>query len=148
MVFDMHLSSLHNANVRTLKEDDVHPHYIEAGPEGGKIQTHFEELIAQDQNTNAYEADFMRQRAKITWLKFNDANNSYFHASLKARRPQNVEREIISRCLFFSDEMKGIPVIPISRQEVQEAFSSFDTNSSPDVGYMVLFFKKAWNVTS
>ncbi|XP_028059466.1 vacuolar protein sorting-associated protein 52 A isoform X1 [Camellia sinensis] len=28
MVFDMHLSSLRNANVKTLWEDDVHPHYV------------------------------------------------------------------------------------------------------------------------
>ncbi|KAF5457045.1 hypothetical protein F2P56_021180 [Juglans regia] len=28
MVFDMHLNSLRNANVRTLWEDDVHPHYV------------------------------------------------------------------------------------------------------------------------
>ncbi|XP_065881612.1 vacuolar protein sorting-associated protein 52 A-like [Euphorbia lathyris] len=112
MVFDLHLSSLRNANVKILWEDDVHPHYVmrryaeftaslihlnyeygdgqldlnlerlrmaiddliiklartfpkhkmqivflinnydmtisvlkEAGPEGGKIQSHFEELL-------------------------------------------------------------------------------------------------------
>ncbi|PSS17563.1 Vacuolar protein sorting-associated protein 52 A like [Actinidia chinensis var. chinensis] len=112
MVFDMHLNSLRNANVKTLWEDDVYPHYVmrryaeftaslihinveygdgqlelnlerlsmavddlllklakmfskpklqtvflmnnydvtivvpkEAGPEGGKIQMHFEELL-------------------------------------------------------------------------------------------------------
>ncbi|KAL6351254.1 hypothetical protein AAG906_031840 [Vitis piasezkii] len=112
MVFDMHLNSLRNANVRALWEDDIHPHYVmrryaeftsslihlnveygdgqlelnlerlrmaiddmviklaktfsktklqtvflinnydmtiailkEAGPEGGKIQLHFEELL-------------------------------------------------------------------------------------------------------
>lgn len=112
MVFDMHLNSMRNANVKTLWEDDVHPHYVmrryaeftaslihinvefgdgqlelnlqrlrmaiddlliklaktftkqklqtvflinnydmtisvlkEAGPEGGKIQLHFEELL-------------------------------------------------------------------------------------------------------
>ncbi|KAB1210996.1 Vacuolar protein sorting-associated protein 52 A [Morella rubra] len=28
MVFDMHLNSLRNANMRTLWEDDVHPHYV------------------------------------------------------------------------------------------------------------------------
>ncbi|KAL6997171.1 Vacuolar protein sorting-associated protein 52 [Sarracenia purpurea var. burkii] len=28
MVFDMHLSSLRNASVKTLWEDDVHPHYV------------------------------------------------------------------------------------------------------------------------
>lgn len=28
MVFDMHLSSLRNANVRSLWEDDAHPHYV------------------------------------------------------------------------------------------------------------------------
>lgn len=28
MVFDMHLNSLRNASVKTLWEDDVHPHYV------------------------------------------------------------------------------------------------------------------------
>lgn len=28
MVFDMHLYSLRNASVKTLWEDDVHPHYV------------------------------------------------------------------------------------------------------------------------
>lgn len=28
MVFDMHLNSVRNANVKTLWEDDVHPHYV------------------------------------------------------------------------------------------------------------------------
>lgn len=28
MVFDLHLNSLRNANVKTLWEDDVHPHYV------------------------------------------------------------------------------------------------------------------------
>ncbi|XP_062110989.1 vacuolar protein sorting-associated protein 52 A isoform X2 [Humulus lupulus] len=28
VVFDMHLNSLRNANVRTLWEDDIHPHYV------------------------------------------------------------------------------------------------------------------------
>ncbi|KAL8216218.1 hypothetical protein R6Q57_023055 [Mikania cordata] len=28
MIFDMHINSLRNANVKTLWEDDVHPHYV------------------------------------------------------------------------------------------------------------------------
>lgn len=28
MIFDMHLGSLRNAHVKTLWEDDVHPHYV------------------------------------------------------------------------------------------------------------------------
>lgn len=28
MVFDMHVNSLRNANIRSLWEDDVHPHYV------------------------------------------------------------------------------------------------------------------------
>lgn len=28
MVFDMHLNSLRNANIKTLWEDDIHPHYV------------------------------------------------------------------------------------------------------------------------
>ena len=28
MVFDSHISSLRDANINTLWEDDVHPHYV------------------------------------------------------------------------------------------------------------------------
>jgi hypothetical protein len=28
MLFDLHLNSLRNANIKTLWEDDVHPHYV------------------------------------------------------------------------------------------------------------------------
>nr|GEX15181.1 vacuolar protein sorting-associated protein 52 A [Tanacetum cinerariifolium] len=124
MVFDMHINSLRNANVKTLWEDDVHPHYVmrryaeftasliqlnidygdgqldlnmerlkmaiddlliklaktftkpklqtvflinnydmtiavlkEAGPEGGKIQVHFEELLKN--NTAIYVEELL-----------------------------------------------------------------------------------------
>ncbi|GAB2226438.1 hypothetical protein Droror1_Dr00022246 [Drosera rotundifolia] len=136
MVFDLHLSSLRNANVRTLWEDDVHPHYLmrryaeftaslihlnteygdgqldlnlerlrmavddlliklsqqfpkvksrivflinnydmtiavlkEAGPEGAKIQTHFEELLKN--NTLNYVEELIMEhfRDLIIFLK-------------------------------------------------------------------------------
>ncbi|XP_023760386.1 vacuolar protein sorting-associated protein 52 A isoform X1 [Lactuca sativa] len=124
MIFDMHINSLRNANVKTLWEDDVHPHYVmrryaeftasliqlnvdygdgqldlnmerlkmaiddlliklaktftkpklqtvflinnydmtiavlkEAGPEGGKIQLHFEELLKN--NTAVYVEELL-----------------------------------------------------------------------------------------
>ncbi|KAK1407641.1 hypothetical protein QVD17_39262 [Tagetes erecta] len=124
MIFDMHINSLRNANVKTLWEDDVHPHYVmrryaeftasliqlnvdygdgqldlnmerlkmaiddlliklakmftkpklqtvflinnydmtiavlkEAGPEGGKIQAHFEELLKN--NTAVYVEELL-----------------------------------------------------------------------------------------
>ncbi|KAI3686849.1 hypothetical protein L1987_80538 [Smallanthus sonchifolius] len=124
MVFDMHINSLRNANVKTLWEDDVHPHYVmrryaeftasliqlnvdygdgqldlnmerlkmaiddlliklaktftkpklqtvflinnydmtiavlkESGPEGGKIQAHFEELLKN--NTAVYVEELL-----------------------------------------------------------------------------------------
>lgn len=126
MVFDMHVNSLRNANVRSLWEDDVHPHYVmrryaeftasliqlnvdygdgqleinlerlrmavddllaklaklfqkpklqtvflinnydmtiavlkEAGPEGGKIQMHFEELLKS--NTSIYVEELLAE---------------------------------------------------------------------------------------
>ncbi|KAK7397366.1 hypothetical protein VNO78_18535 [Psophocarpus tetragonolobus] len=126
LVFDMHLNSLRNANVKTLWEDDVHPHYVmrryaeftaslihlnaecgdgqldlnlerlrmavddlliklaknfpkpklqtvflinnydmtitvlkEAGPEGGKIQMHFEELLKS--NTTIFVEELLQE---------------------------------------------------------------------------------------
>ncbi|KAF6143930.1 hypothetical protein GIB67_001724 [Kingdonia uniflora] len=79
MVFDMHLNSLRNASVRTLWEDDVHPHYImrryaeftaslvhlnveygdgqEASPDGGKTQLHFEDLLRS--NTSIFVEELL-----------------------------------------------------------------------------------------
>ncbi|XP_062118717.1 uncharacterized protein LOC133832382 [Humulus lupulus] len=34
-------------------------------------------------------ASFLRQKSKITWLRFGDENSSYFHASLKQRKISN-----------------------------------------------------------
>ncbi|XP_062104862.1 uncharacterized protein LOC133816324 [Humulus lupulus] len=48
-----------------------------------------------------YES-FLRQRSKITWLRFGDENTSYFHASLKKRK---VENRITS---FMDDQVQLI----------------------------------------
>ncbi len=130
MVFDLHLNSLRNANVKTLWEDDVHPHYVmrryaeftaslihlnveygdgqlelnlerlrmavddlliklakafsrpklqtvflinnydttiavlkEAGPEGGKIQIHFEELLKS--NTTLFVKEILLEHFSV-----------------------------------------------------------------------------------
>lgn len=37
-------------------------------------------------NLNELDEKVMRQKTKIEWLKLGDKNNSYFHASLKAKQ--------------------------------------------------------------
>ncbi|XP_062100567.1 uncharacterized protein LOC133806486 [Humulus lupulus] len=44
-------------------------------------------LVAKEQ-FQIYES-FIRQRSKITWLRFGDENSAYFHACLKQRRVAN-----------------------------------------------------------
>ncbi|XP_062100805.1 uncharacterized protein LOC133806729 [Humulus lupulus] len=39
-------------------------------------------------HSRIYES-FLRQRSKITWLRFGDQNSAYFHASLKQRKAAN-----------------------------------------------------------
>ncbi|KAG5562482.1 hypothetical protein RHGRI_005268 [Rhododendron griersonianum] len=142
MVFDMHLSSLRNANVKALWEDDVHPHYVmrryaeftaslihlnvefghgqielnlerlrmaandllvklakmfpkpklqtvflinnydmtiavlkEAGPEGGKIQLHFEELLKNNTAIFVVYAAFVAKNDELD-LEFGEEQES------------------------------------------------------------------------
>ncbi|XP_062116534.1 uncharacterized protein LOC133830563 [Humulus lupulus] len=55
------------------------------------IQLHFVERVDQQEfsrQTKIYES-FLRQKSKITWLRFGDEKSLFFHASLKKRRAAN-----------------------------------------------------------
>lgn len=50
-----------------------------------KIKDLIEEII----ELNEIEGKILQQKAKIQWLKFGDANNSYFYARIKAKYHSN-----------------------------------------------------------
>lgn len=44
--------------------------------------------VASEQllSIHKFEEEILRQKSKITWLNLGDGNNSYFHASIKAKK--------------------------------------------------------------
>ncbi|KAK8580093.1 hypothetical protein V6N13_143226 [Hibiscus sabdariffa] len=183
MVFDMHLSSLRNANVKLLWEDDIHPHYVmrryaeftaslihlndgdgqlelnmerlrmavddllmklakmfskpklqivflinncdmtiavlkEAGPEGGKIQLHFEEMLKS--NTGLFVEELLMEHFSdlIKFVKTRaseDPNGS-------SERPISVQ-EVEPIVKDFWSRWKG--AIELMHKDVITSFSNF-----------------------
>ncbi|KAL8513695.1 hypothetical protein ACS0TY_012982 [Phlomoides rotata] len=185
MVFDMHLNSLRNANVRTLWEDDVHPHYVmrryaeftasliqlnvdygdgqlelnlerlrmaiddllvklaklfqkpksqtvflinnydmtiavlkEAGPEGGKIQMHFEELLKS--NTSIYVEELLAEHFSEL-IKFVKTRASEDPSS-SSERPISVN-EVEPIVKDFGSRWKA--AIELMHNDVITSFSNF-----------------------
>ncbi|XP_050238842.1 vacuolar protein sorting-associated protein 52 A [Mercurialis annua] len=185
MVFDLHLSSLRNANVKTLWEDDVHPHYVmrryaeftaslihlnveygdgqlelnlerlrmavddlliklaktftkpklqivflinnydmtisvlkEAGPEGGKIQLHFEELLKS--NTSLFVEELLLEHFSDL-IKFVKTRASEDPGSSSEKPVTVAEVETIVK--DFGSRWKA--AIELMHKDVITSFSNF-----------------------
>ncbi|XP_021912590.1 vacuolar protein sorting-associated protein 52 A [Carica papaya] len=185
MVFDMHLNSLRNANVKTLWEDDVHPHYVmrryaeftaslihlnveygdgqlelnmerlrmavdelllklakifpkpklqivflinnydmtiavlkEAGPEGGKIQLHFEDLLKS--NTTLFVEELLMEHFGdlIKFVKTRASED----LNLNPERPITVA-EVEPLVKDFASRWKA--AIELMHKDVITSFSNF-----------------------
>lgn len=185
MVFDMHLSSLRNANPKLLWEDDIHPHYVmrryaefaaslihlnfefgdgqlelnmerlrmavddllmklaklfpksklqtvflinnydmtiavlkEAGPEGGKIQQHFEELLKS--NTALFVEELLVEHFSdlIKFVKTRASDDP----SLSAEKPISVA-EVEPLVKDFASRWKA--AIELMHKDVITSFSNF-----------------------
>ncbi|XP_071703715.1 vacuolar protein sorting-associated protein 52 A-like [Rutidosis leptorrhynchoides] len=186
MIFDMHINSLRNANVKTLWEDDVHPHYVmrryaeftasliqlnvdygdgqldlnmerlkmaiddlliklakmftkpkqqtvflinnydmtiavlkEAGPEGGKIQVHFEELLKN--NTAVYVEELLLEHFG-NLIKFVKTRASEDSSSGSEKQPITVA-EVEPIVKDFGSRWKA--AIELMHGDVITSFSNF-----------------------
>ncbi|XP_074299580.1 uncharacterized protein LOC141630711 [Silene latifolia] len=105
---------------------------------------------------------FLRQKAKLDWMRLGDDNTAFFHASIKSRRAKNR--------VFQVKDMNGLNVRPINRrivqsgnclnaghcerltspitgEEIREAMFSIPGNKAPGPdGYSSQFFKDNWDL--
>lgn len=186
IVFDLHLSSLRNANIRILWEDDVHPHYVmrryaeftaslihlngeyrdgqielnmerlrmavddllvklakmfpkqklqtvflinnydmtisvlkEAGPEGGKIQQHFEDLLKN--NTSIFVEELLLEHFSDL-IKFVKTRASEDPSS-GSERPPVMSSEVEPIVKDFASRWKS--AIELMHNDVITSFSNF-----------------------
>ncbi|OAY84151.1 Vacuolar protein sorting-associated protein 52 A [Ananas comosus] len=143
MVFDLHLNSLRNANIKALWEDDVHPHYVmrryaeftaslvhlnvesgdgqvtqEAGTEGGKAQLHFEELLKS--SIAIYVEELLLEHFSDL-IKFVKTRASEETAATSAEKPTVSDAEPLVK--DFASRWKA--AIELMHKDVITSFSNF-----------------------
>ncbi|GJT91737.1 hypothetical protein Tco_1080582 [Tanacetum coccineum] len=90
------------------------------------------------------EERFLKQKAKIEWLRVGDSNSAYFH--------KGVHQTLNSDNLFcnkLDSNVASFMIRSMSNQEVKEAIFSMGNDKSPGPdGYTADFFKEAWDIVS
>nr|GEW13176.1 hypothetical protein [Tanacetum cinerariifolium] len=108
------------------------------------------------------EERFLRQKAKIDWLREGDANSAYFHKSVKSRVSRSridvvtkndgvvFENERVADAFVKLDEETAHDMFRmVSDQEVKETMFSMGHDKSPGTdGFTAAFFKEAWDIVA
>ncbi|GJY71047.1 uncharacterized protein Tco_0474750 [Tanacetum coccineum] len=104
------------------------------------------------------EERFLKQKAKVEWLKSGDANSAYFHNVPMAfidhytsfLGQQGVTYPFIFNDLFrtkLSTDAADFMVRDVSDQDIRDAIFSLGDDKSPGPdGYTAAFFKEAWDI--
>ncbi|GJX07985.1 RNA-directed DNA polymerase, eukaryota, reverse transcriptase zinc-binding domain protein [Tanacetum coccineum] len=106
---------------------------------------------------------FLKQKAKVDWLRDGDSNTTYFHKAVKSRIIKN-RIDVVTNCagLLFENERVADAFVShyeldtqdalymtraITRQEIKEALFSMGNDKAPGPdGYTSAFFKEAWDI--
>ncbi|KAJ9553884.1 LOW QUALITY PROTEIN: hypothetical protein OSB04_017929 [Centaurea solstitialis] len=137
----------------------------DADPENGELRDEGDIYLKALKDALCDEEKFLRQKAKIHWLKEGDANTAYFHSVVKCRvnrgRIEEVENmegqknfgaEVPNQfVVHFKKKLTQIQademVRPIDDKEIMEALFGIDDLKAPGPdGFSSRFFKKSWPI--
>ncbi|XP_074271645.1 uncharacterized protein LOC141595577 [Silene latifolia] len=100
--------------------------------------------------------DFLKQKAKVAWVKEGDASTFFFHASIKRMRGRNRVyqiKDMHGRLCTKSEDIKAafeeyyVSLLGTSNQEIRLAmFDILGTKAPGPDGFSSQFFKDSWNV--
>nr|GEU83844.1 hypothetical protein [Tanacetum cinerariifolium] len=99
------------------------------------------------------EERFLKQKAKVEWLKVGDSNSAYFYKTIKGNNQRSRVNEPCNNLdptdLFtkhVSDNSCAKMIRPVTNEEVKRAMFDIGDDKSPGLdGYSSLFFKESWD---
>ncbi|XP_062113186.1 uncharacterized protein LOC133824323 [Humulus lupulus] len=132
--------------------------YLQEDPSSISLQQAEKEACLEFGCQSRMYESFLRQRSKITWLRFGDENTPYFHASLKQRKLGNritsfmddavltrIEQECFSQGVVLNLEQQLGLIMPFTKKDVKKSLFSIHSIKSPDPdGYGSGFYKSLW----
>ncbi|GJR54178.1 hypothetical protein Tco_1404699 [Tanacetum coccineum] len=98
------------------------------------------------------EERFLKQKAKVLWLKEGDSNSAYFHKTVKSRTSRS-RIDVVSNgdgIVFANEEVPAAfianhMVRNVTDREIKDAMFSMGDDKAPGPdGYSTAFFKDAW----
>ncbi|GJT01427.1 hypothetical protein Tco_0822596 [Tanacetum coccineum] len=174
MFNDVFAGNLHN-NVNQLRNDlDQVQIRLDADPFNESIREEEAMVLAAFNDACLMEEKFLKQKAKIDWLREGDSNSAYFHKLVKSRTSRSrieLSADLRSLMVGFSinDQVAGgtryafvyattsfyIEDVAlnmtghVTRQEVKSALFSMGNDKAPGPdGYTVAFFKESWDIVA
>ncbi|GJS65584.1 hypothetical protein Tco_0680148 [Tanacetum coccineum] len=146
--------NLHANVIRLRTELDLIQTLLDADPFNASLREAEAACVVEFNQAAIMEERFLKQKAKINWLKEGDANSAYFHKTVKSR----VSRSRINVVTNTEGVVFANEVVPdvatdmirnVTTQEVKEVLFSMGDDKSPGPdGYTACFFKTAWDVVA
>ncbi|GJX37806.1 hypothetical protein Tco_0251109 [Tanacetum coccineum] len=151
--WNMSISGFHMYKiVQKLKHElDTVQRDLDLDPFNSNLRDEDATYVQAFNEASLMEECFLRQKAKVDWLRDGDANSAYFYKSVKSRvtRSRNVTPLNVSN-LFQKrlNEMDAVEMIrAFSDKEIKDAVFSMENDKSPGPdGFTAAFFKEAWDI--
>nr|GEX29514.1 hypothetical protein [Tanacetum cinerariifolium] len=137
-----------HSNVNMLRDElDRVQTRLDSDPFNEDIRQEKATALAAFNEACLMEEKFLKQIAKIDWLKEGDLNSAYFRKAVKSRISRSRIDVVTNVDVKLADHEALDMTCNVSRQEVKSALFSMGNGkaSGPD-GYTAAFFKETWDI--
>ncbi|XP_071704100.1 uncharacterized protein [Rutidosis leptorrhynchoides] len=143
--------NLHQNVIDMRKNLDEAKKWLDDNPHDSDARHNESEVLRKFNQVVLEEECFLKQKAKVEWLRVDDNNSRYFHKVIRGRIHRTHCTGIQDPESLFTKQIgtdKAADIIRmVSDQEVKSAMFGIGESKSPGPdGYSSVFFKRAWNV--
>ncbi|GJU52788.1 uncharacterized protein Tco_1226502 [Tanacetum coccineum] len=147
-------SNIHERVKRLRYELDEVQKVLDKNPASSSLRD--EEAVYLDAFNQATldEERYLKQKAKIEWLRVGDTNSGYFHRSVKANVSRSRSEDTVAPLdedgLFthkLNSDKALFMVRQVTNEEIKDVIFNIGNDKAPGPdGFTSVFFKKAWDI--